>query len=569
MVATRRWPWSRICLPERPARPSYRRRISRARSPSFLAAAGVVLAVLVAGGCTYATADPSTDPTATLPPLGSTAPPSPDTRVATTTAPPATTTTAAATTAPAPARRSRRVALRPAGPTVQVVEAGSAAALAVATSRALVASAPAVVVTANVPDTRARAAAASARLGVPLLVATGRNVAVVAREVDRLGARTVLRVGRLPMRLLRAFGPQVDVVGSRRRVPRVRPAIPAVTGVALVSHRDRTDAAARTTAGIAGLTTVPVDNGDPRATTATRRRLRHLAPERIVAIGTPGTFPAARVLGGLARTAARGIELPGGGQVVFPRRRVVAIYGHPGDDNLGVLGEQPVTAAVRRARRVAAPYRRLTTRRVVPGFELIATVASSEPGPDRDFSLESPLDRLRPWVDAAAAAGLLVVLDLQPGRTDFLTQARRYEELLRQPHVGLALDPEWRLARRQRHLRDIGGVSAEEVNHVGAWLAALTRRHALPQKLFIVHQFRLDMIKKRAWIRTHPELALLFQMDGQGRQRQKLATWRAITRGGPAGAHYGWKNFYDEDSPLRSPAATVALRPSPSFISYQ
>jgi hypothetical protein len=135
--------------------------------------------------------------------------------------------------------------------------------------------------------------------------------------------------------------------------------------------------------------------------------------------------------------------------------------------------------------------------------------------------------------------------------------------------VGLALDPEWRRARGQGHRRDVGSVSADEVNRVGAWLAALTRRHALPQKLFIVHQFRLDMIRNRSRIRTHPELALLFQMDGQGTQRQKLATWRAITTGGPAAARFGWKNFFDEDSPLRAPSATVALRPSPSFVSYQ
>jgi hypothetical protein len=117
---------------------------------------------------------------------------------------------------------------------------------------------------------------------------------------------------------------------------------------------------------------------------------------------------------------------------------------------------------------------------VVPAFELIATVASAEPGPDGDYSLESTLDHLRPWVDAAASAGFLVVLDLQPGYTDFLTQAQRYEELVRLPHVGLALDPEWRLKRGQRHLAHIGRVSAEEVNRVGNWLARLTRRHSLP-----------------------------------------------------------------------------------------
>jgi hypothetical protein len=33
--------------------------------------------------------------------------------------------------------------------------------------------------------------------------------------------------------------------------------------------------------------------------------------------------------------------------------------------------------------------------------------------------------------------------------------------------------------------------------------------------------------------------------------------------------HFGWKNFYDEDLPLRSPAATLSLEPSPRYISYQ
>ncbi len=206
---------------------------------------------------------------------------------------------------------------------------------------------------------------------------------------------------------------------------------------------------------------------------------------------------------------------------------------------------------------------------MVPTFEIIATVASSEAGADGDYSLESSLDHIRPWVDAAAAAGLYVVLDLQPGHTDFLTQAMRYEALLAQPHVGLALDPEWRLAPGERHLHDIGQVSADEVNRVASWLAELTRRHHLPQKLLVLHQFRLDMLPDRSNIRVDPEVALVVQMDGLGLQETKLETWQAITAGRPAGIQFGWKNFYDEDSPLRSPAETVSLEPSPVYISYQ
>ena len=263
------------------------------------------------------------------------------------------------------------------------------------------------------------------------------------------------------------------------------------------------------------------------------------------------------------------VHLPGGGDVLFPGRRLVAIYGHPGDSNLGVLGEQPVDAALQRAGEVAASYVAVSEEPVIPTFEIITTVASAEAGADGDYSLESSLDHIRPWVDAAGAAGFYVVLDLQPGHTDFLTQAMRYEELLALPHVGLALDPEWRLAPGEQHMADIGQVSADEVSRVAAWLAELTRRHHLPQKLLVLHQFRLDMLPDRANIRVEPEIALVVQMDGLGAQETKLETWQAITAGGPTGVNFGWKNFYDEDSPLRSPADVVALVPSPVYVSYQ
>ena len=37
-----------------------------------------------------------------------------------------------------------------------------------------------------------------------------------------------------------------------------------------------------------------------------------------------------------------GMELPGGEQILFPERRLIALYGHPGAPVLGALGEQVV-----------------------------------------------------------------------------------------------------------------------------------------------------------------------------------------------------------------------------------
>ena len=56
---------------------------------------------------------------------------------------------------------------------------------------------------------------------------------------------------------------------------------------------------------------------------------------------------------------------------------------------------------------------------------------------------------------------------------------------------------------------------------------------------------------------------------GQGSQPVKLATWNAIRRDPPEGIWWGWKNFHDEDRPMRSVADTMALDPQPLFVSYQ
>ena len=268
----------------------------------------------------------------------------------------------------------------------------------------------------------------------------------------------------------------------------------------------------------------------------------------------------------------RNVEIPGGGLVMFDEthpRRLVAMYGHPTTPRLGVLGEQDPEEGVERLATIAAGYG-ADNARVLPTFEIIATVASAEAGKDGDYSAATRRDVIRPWIQTAADNGIYVVLDLQPGRTDFLTQAKLYEEFLRLPHVGLALDPEWRLKPHQVHLQQIGTVDAAEVNRVASWLAEIVREEALPQKLLIVHQFRHSMITNRARIHTPPELAVVIQMDGQGTQEVKHHTWNSLTRDSENPLfRWGWKNFYDEDHPIATPAQVLELTPVPVFVSYQ
>ena len=263
-------------------------------------------------------------------------------------------------------------------------------------------------------------------------------------------------------------------------------------------------------------------------------------------------------------------QLPGGGHKLFPGHLLVALYGQPGISGLGALGQQDTSASIERVKELAAKYAPLTTSPVLPTFEIIVTVASSGAGDDGNYSDESTIADLKPTVDAATAAGLYVVLDLQPGRTDFLTQAREYAELLRRPNVGLALDPEWRLKPGQRHLQQIGSVAASEINDTSAWLADLTAKAGLPQKLLLIHQFTLSMIRQESTLDvSHPELATVIQMDGQGTPETKQSTWNAITDVAPDGIRFGWKNFFEKDTPMVSPTDTMSKKPTPVLVSYE
>jgi hypothetical protein len=261
---------------------------------------------------------------------------------------------------------------------------------------------------------------------------------------------------------------------------------------------------------------------------------------------------------------------PKGGQTFFPQYRLVALYGTPSSSRMGALGEQPLPDAITRVQGIAAAYQAYSAEHIWPAFEIIATIASASPTADGNYSRELDIAELQPWVDAAKAAGIYVILDLQPGRTDFLSQAKQYEPLLREPHVGLALDPEWRLTPDQVHLKQIGSVSAAEVNSVAGWLSDLVAQHELPQKVFLLHQFRLSMITNREQLdTTRDELAYVIQMDGNGAPSTKLDTWQAVLRNPPANMQFGWKNFYDEDLPVLSPEATMLLAPIPAYVSYQ
>lgn len=251
--------------------------------------------------------------------------------------------------------------------------------------------------------------------------------------------------------------------------------------------------------------------------------------------------------------------LPKGGMLI-------AYYGTAGSGALGVLGETSPQRAHRRLARAAEPFER-PDRPVRLVYELIVSIADAHPGKDGDYSHDIKRSAVRPYIRAARENGALVVLDLQTGRSDFLTVAKRWRWALKEPHVGLALDPEWRMGRHEVPGRVIGSVRPAEINRVSAWLSRLVVRRDLPEKAFVLHQFRTSMLPRVGRIVGRDGLRMIQHVDGFGTPGQKRSTFAVVAR--PQQFAMGFKLFYDEDVPLMGAKGVHRIRPSVRFVSYQ
>lgn len=268
-------------------------------------------------------------------------------------------------------------------------------------------------------------------------------------------------------------------------------------------------------------------------------------------------------------TASAPDRLPGGGRTVFGKKRfLTAYYGTAGTGALGVLGETDPDTAFKRIAKAGKPFLR-RQERLLPVYELIVTVADGAdyPGTDGDHAHDVLHSRVQAYIDAAHRNGVLLLLDIQPGRTDFLTAAKRWEWALEDPWVGLALDPEWRVGPGEFPGQQIGSVRAKEINRTAGWLSRLTRDNGLPEKLFVVHQFTDSMVPDIRKVRRRDGLAMVQHVDGFGSPADKLATYRDVAV--PRKFTMGFKLFYDEDVPRMRPAQVRKSLPDVRFVSFQ
>ncbi|WP_369136933.1 hypothetical protein [Modestobacter versicolor] len=263
------------------------------------------------------------------------------------------------------------------------------------------------------------------------------------------------------------------------------------------------------------------------------------------------------------------LVLPTGGTRVFPEHRLVGFSGAPGSAALGPMTGD-LAAATQRLRDQAVPYG--ADRTVLPTYELIATTAHPFPGPAGTFSGPADDAVVQQYLDAARAGGGILLLGIQPGNQDFLPAVQHYERWLKEPDVGVALDPEWAVDPGQVPGDVFGSTTGAELDSVSAYLDGLVTTHRLPQKVMLYHQLHAQIVTGQEVLVDRPGVAVVKSVDGIGAAADKVATYQRVMEGTPPFVHAGFKLFYEEDTrsgPLMDPAAVLALVPQPEYVLYE
>lgn len=315
-----------------------------------------------------------------------------------------------------------------------------------------------------------------------------------------------------------------------------------------------------------------------RAARNRARRLRVVRRRRLAAIGAALLAAVAFIAGIVAgaggddgngsASAPATVELPRGGTELLPRYRMVGFYGAPQDEALGTLGIGSPAEASARLEKQAQEYER-AKRPAMPFMELVAAIANADPGADGLYRSRQPKRVIDDYLEAARAGEQILVLDVQPGRADFPDEVDVLRRWLREPDVGLGLDPEWHVGDGEVPGQVIGSVDAAEVNRIAAGLSRMVERNDLPQKLLIVHQFTADMIVGIERLRSFPGVAVVLNVDGFGDEANKVAKYDDLHPGRRSELFTGFKLFFEEDLGLMRPGDVLGLRPPPDVIVYE
>lgn len=285
-------------------------------------------------------------------------------------------------------------------------------------------------------------------------------------------------------------------------------------------------------------------------------------PPAAPAITTPELAP---------KKVAAKVELPRGGRAIFPEHRLVGFCGTPGAPALGEL--QGNLAVKSKALLGYAEKYTGMDRKILPVFELIAVVVQAGAGGDGKYRRRVDDGTVDNYLHVAREGKGLLLLNIQPGQSDFLEEVKHFEKYLHEPDVGIALDPEWAMKSGQRPGRVYGQTNGAAINGVAEYLSKIVAADDLPEKALAFHQVNKYVVQEEPTIATYPGVAVIKSVDGLGPKHAKIETYDKLMVGMTKGVHAGFKLFFDEDRRigglLMTPAEVMALKPVPEYVMYE
>ena len=249
---------------------------------------------------------------------------------------------------------------------------------------------------------------------------------------------------------------------------------------------------------------------------------------------------------------------------------IIAFYGHPLSQNMGILGRYDIDELNTSLNTLAAEYNAVNGQRGIrKAFYII--FGTVQPKGEIGYIPDSVIQK---YIRFALEHNMLVFIDHQIGRYDPIDSLETMLPYLHYPNVHLALDPEWRTDKPMRY---IGNITAAEVNRAQEIMSAYLEKYHLPgERMLVIHQFHYSMIKDRMNVRTgFKRITLIHCTDGFGGPELKRNTYayNAQAKNMPV---KGFKLFYNfnipgagYDEPLLSPQEVNDLNPRPCLIMYQ
>jgi hypothetical protein len=265
-------------------------------------------------------------------------------------------------------------------------------------------------------------------------------------------------------------------------------------------------------------------------------------------------------------------ELPRGGRTLFPNHQLVGFCGTPGaGPALGRLeGNLSVTSNVL----LGYAQKYAVNRKILPVFELIAVVVQGYAGADHKWRMRIYDKVVDQYLRVARENNGLLLLNIQPGASDFLTELKAFEKYWHEPDVGVALDPEWAMIDA-KHTPGVfyGQTTGDTISTVVQYLSDIVKQDDLPEKVVVFHRVNAYVVKHEEDIRQQPGVVVVESVDGLGPKGMKINTYNFLMGTKAPWIHPGFKLFFDEDTRngwrLMSPKEVLALSPPPEYVMYE